>query len=48
MNFQQPTAHLQQNIFGKTPTEVCSPHLYACFDTFLRQNWLIIRGTVGL
>ena len=42
-NFRQPTAHLQQNIFGKTPTEVCSPCLYASFDTFLRQNWLIIQ-----
>ena len=42
-NFRQPTAHVQQNIFGKTPTEVCSPCLYASFDTFLRQNWLIIQ-----
>ena len=33
-NFRQPTAHLQQNIFGKTPIEVRSPHLYASFGTF--------------
>ena len=33
-NFRQPTAHVQQNIFGKTLTEVCSPHLYASFGTF--------------
>ena len=34
MNFRQPTAHVQQNIFGKTLIGVCSPHLYASFDTF--------------
>ena len=32
-NFWQPTAHLQQNIFGKTPIEVCSPHLSTFFGT---------------
>ena len=34
-NFWQSTVHVQQNIFEKTLTEVCSPHLYASFDTFL-------------
>ena len=33
-NFRQPTAHVQQNIFGKTLIEVCSLHLYASFGTF--------------
>ena len=32
-NFWQPTAHRRQNIFGKIPIEVCSPHLYASFGT---------------
>ena len=36
-NFRQPTAHLQQNIFGKTLIEVCSLHLYASFGTFCVQ-----------
>ena len=36
-NFRQPTAHVQQNIFGKTLTEVCSLHLYASFGTFCVQ-----------
>ena len=36
-NFRQPTAHVQQNIFGKTLIEVCSPHLYASFGTFCVQ-----------
>ena len=36
--FSTATAHvLQQNIFGKTIIEVCSPHLYSCFETFLVQ-----------
>ena len=30
-NYWEPTAHVQQNIFGKTFFEVCSPHLYASF-----------------
>ena len=34
MNFRQPTAHVQQNIFGKTLIEVRTPHLYASFGTF--------------
>ena len=33
-NFWQPTAHVQQKMFGKTSMEACSPHLYASFDTF--------------
>ena len=33
-NFQQPTAPIQQNIFGKTLVEVCCTHLYASFGTF--------------
>ena len=33
-NFRQPTAHVQQNIFGKTTIAVCSLHLYASFGTF--------------
>jgi len=33
-NFRQPTAHIQQNIFGKTLLEVGSPYLYASFGTF--------------
>ena len=33
-NFRQPTAHVQQHIFGKTPIEVWSPHLYASFGIF--------------
>ena len=36
-NFRQPTALIQLNIFGKIPTEVCSPHLYASFGTFYAQ-----------
>ena len=32
-NFRQPTAHVQQNIFGKSLIEVCSPHLHASFVT---------------
>ena len=36
-NFQQPSAHVQQNIFGKTLIEVCSLHLYASFGTFCVQ-----------
>ena len=36
-NYRQPTAHVQQNIFGKTLTEVCSLHLYASFGTFCVQ-----------
>ena len=34
MNFWQPTAHVEQNICGKTFIEVRSPHLYASFGTF--------------
>ena len=33
-NIRQPTAHVQQNIFGKTLIEVRSSHLYASFGTF--------------
>ena len=33
-NFRQPTAHVKQNIFGKTSIEACSSHLYAFFGTF--------------
>ena len=33
-NLWQPTAHVQQTFFEKTPIEVCSPHLYASFGTF--------------
>ena len=33
-NFRQPTAPIQQNIFGKTSIEACSLHLYASFGTF--------------
>ena len=33
-DFRQPTAHVQQNRFGKTLIEVRSPHLYASFGTF--------------
>ena len=36
-NFRQPTAHVQQNIFGKTLIEVCSLNLYASFGTFCVQ-----------
>ena len=36
-NFRQPTAHVQQNIFGKTLIEVSSLHLYASFGTFCVQ-----------
>ena len=36
-NFWQPTAHLKQDIFGKTLIEVCSLHLYASFGTFCVQ-----------
>ena len=36
-NFKQPTAHLQQDIFGKTLIQVCSLHLYASFGTFWVQ-----------
>ena len=39
--FWQPTAHVHQNIFGKTPTKVCSPHLYPSFYTFyVKIGWL--------
>ena len=33
-NFWHPTAHVQQNIFGKTLIKFCSPNLYASFGTF--------------
>ena len=33
-NFRQPTAHVQQNIFGKIPIKACSTHFYASFGTF--------------
>ena len=33
-NFWQPTAHVQQYIFGQNLIEVCSPHLYASFGIF--------------
>ena len=33
-NLWQPTAPIQQKIFGKTSIEVCSSHLYASFGTF--------------
>ena len=36
-NIRQPTVHVQQNIFGKTLIEVCSPHLYASYGTFCVQ-----------
>ena len=36
-NFRQPTAHVQQNIFGKTLIKVCIPHLYASFGNFCAQ-----------
>ena len=36
-NLRQPTAHVQQNIFGKTPKKTCSLHLYASFGTFCVQ-----------
>ena len=36
-NFQPPNAHVQQNIFVKTPIEVCSLHLYASFGSFCVQ-----------
>ena len=36
-NFWQPTAHRRQNIFGKIPIEVYSPHLYASFGTIYVQ-----------
>ena len=36
-NFWQSTVHVQQNTFGKTLIEVCSPHLYASFDTSWTQ-----------
>ena len=36
-NFRQPTAHVQQNISGKTLKEMCIPHLYASFGTFWVQ-----------
>ena len=36
-NFQQPTAHLQQDTFGKTLIELGSLHLYASFGTFCVQ-----------
>ena len=51
-NFRQPTAHVQQNIFAKTPIEVCSSHLYASFGTFyakigqlLEAQWVFEIGT---
>ena len=36
-NFRQPTANVQQNIFGKILIEVCCLHLYASFGTFCIQ-----------
>ena len=36
-NFRQPTAHLQQDAFGKTLIEVGSLHVYASFGTFYVQ-----------
>ena len=35
--FWQPSIHVEQNIFEKTPIEVCSPYLYASFGTFCDQ-----------
>ena len=29
--------YIQQNIFGKTPIGICSPHFYASFGTFCVQ-----------
>ena len=43
-NFRQPTAHVQQNIFGKTLIEVRSPHLYASFGTFYAKIGLILEA----
>ena len=36
-NFRQPTAYVQQNIFGNNLIEVCSLHIYASFGTFCVQ-----------
>ena len=36
-NFRRPTPHVQQSIFGKSPIEVRSLHLYASFGTFCVQ-----------
>ena len=33
-NFRQSTAHVQQNIVGKSLIEACSPYLYASFCIF--------------
>jgi len=37
-NFWQPTVHVQENIFEKTPIENGSSHLYASFGTFCVQT----------
>ena len=36
-NQNKPTDHVQQNSFEKTLVEVCSPNIYASFDTFCVQ-----------
>ena len=36
-NFWQPTVHVEQNIFEKTPIKVNSSHHYASFGTFCVQ-----------
>ena len=43
-NFRQPTAHVQQNILGKTIIEFCSLHLYASFGNFCVQIGLLISA----
>ena len=43
-NFRQPTAHAQQNIFGKTLIEVRSLHLYASFGTFYAKIGLLFEA----
>ena len=36
-SFWQPTVHVQKTFLKKTLIEVCSPHLYASFETFCIQ-----------
>ena len=42
-NFRQPTAHAQQNIFGKTLIDVRSLRLYASFGIFYAKIGLLFE-----
>ena len=47
-NFWQPTVHAQQNIFEKTPIEICSTLLYASFAPFASKSVIHSRHRESL